>query len=228
MSESSIKINPAKNSELEFDVIIQGMDDINIPIVKFVISSQADLCDYAFRCKRVDGEKNKWVAKLPALLHIKESSLKFHVEVIIDGYYFEPAQGDVLLVTDPTVKFQPSVSKPTVTTSFTVKQESVLEKEEDSGDLVEDMQEELTLPEHNSNSEHIANSVPTEAFVYDPKAVAESIVKHTLGSNSKPEHKGSLFKRDKSGKAVIKGLDTPAEKATKRSNAEKVKEILSS
>lgn len=119
---TTIKINPAKNSDLEFDVMIQGIDDINIPAVRFVITSEVAQCDYAFRCKRVEGEKYKWVASLPALEHVKESTVPFHVEVIVDGYYFEPAQGTVILVTDPTVKFQPSVSKPTVTTSFVVKQ----------------------------------------------------------------------------------------------------------
>lgn len=122
---TTIKINPAKNSDLEFDVLIQGMDHTELPTVKFAITSEASQCDYVFYCTKMEGDdvKNRWLAKLPALLHIKESTVKFHVEVIIDGYYFEPALGTVILVTDPSVKFQPNVTKPTVTTSFVVRQD---------------------------------------------------------------------------------------------------------
>lgn len=266
MSEAStIKINPSKNSDLEFDVMIQGIDDINIPVVKFVITSEAAGCDYAFRCKRVDGDKNKWLAKLPALAHIKENSVKFHVEVIIDGYYFEPAHGDVYLVTDPSVKFQPTASKPSVTTSFTVKQDK-----DPTIQVAEDQELPNTIPGDNSptnallkpeaeaakhsgksralpdkedttiedlsshvtpgSSSAVVISLPEknedEDEEFDPKRVAESIVKNTFGAVQKPLIPGTLFKRDGTGKTVIDGLDSPATKAEKTAKAEKVKKIL--
>lgn len=262
MSDSStIKINPAKNSDLEFEVMIQGIDDTNIPSVKFVITSEADQCDYAFKCKRIDGEKFKWIAKLPALTHVKESTVPFHVEVVVDGYYFEPAQGNVILVTDPSVKFQPLVSKPTVTTSFTVKQEEDKPKKVDESEITgqyaptnglltpeeDPMHSSVKTADAMKNDEHINHAriedisssvLPGETTdpepqvgnneeeEFDPRRVADTIVKSTFGSVKKPETRGTLFARDKSGKPVVKGLDTPANKAAKAANAAKVKEIL--
>lgn len=120
MADSTIKINPNKACELEFDVTIQGLEDSTVPTVRFVLGgSQGFEC--SFPCTTND---DKWIAKMPPMPFLKDNSVKFRVEVIVDGYYFEPAIGVVYLVSDPSVKFQPSVSKPTVTTSFTVKQES--------------------------------------------------------------------------------------------------------
>lgn len=239
--------------------MIQGMDDMNVPVVRFVITSEAAQCDYSFSCKRVEGEKNKWCAKLPALLHVKESTVKFHVEVIVDGYYFEPAQGSVTLVTDPTVKFTPSVSKPTVTTSFTVRQEPDEKKDEEDEEITGQyaptnalLKPEFPPPEThvaNKDDEHVDYSkidaissevVPGEGDPYpprapdegdeddfDPRRVAESIVRKTFGSGAaKPATQGTLFKRDKDGKTVIEGLDSPAGKAEKALKAAKVREIL--
>lgn len=153
--DSTITINPSKRSDLEFDVIIQGMDDIsNIPLVRFVMTSESLECDCSFRCKKIEGEKHKWIAKLPVLSHIKENTLSFHVEVIIDGYYFEPAGGLATLVADPVVKFQPTVGKPTVSTSFTVKQTD----------------EEVSVVESGATSD-LGQIAPTTALLkpeYDP------------------------------------------------------------
>lgn len=135
MTNPTIKINPSKACELEFDVTIQGIEDTTEPAVRFVLGgSQGFEC--TFLCTRNDDKK--WVVKMPPLPFLKDNSVKFRVEVIVDGYYFEPAAGDVFLVTDPSVKFQPTVSKPTVTSSFTVKQDDT---EADKPKAEEDEQE---------------------------------------------------------------------------------------
>jgi hypothetical protein len=121
MSEPTIKINPAKACEIEFEVSVQGSEVSEPPIVRFVMSGCDEyLC--TFECVKVEGVK--WSVKIPPLSHFTKTTVPFHVEVIVDGYYFEPAEGTVQLITNPSVKFQPVVSaKPTVTTSFTVKQD---------------------------------------------------------------------------------------------------------
>ena len=63
---------------------------------------------------------------------------------------------------------------------------------------------------------------------FDPKQVADKIMKDTVGKVAKPAKKGTLFKRDGSGKTVIKGLETPAAKQKLKDNADKVKNILKS
>lgn len=272
---TTITINPTKNSDLEFDVMIQGLDGGELPVVKFVITSEAAGCDYAFRCSKVEGEdaKNRWLAKLPALQHIKENSVKFHVEVIVEGYYFEPAQGTVTLISDPSVKFQPTVSKPTVTTSFTVRQEPDKEepkKEPVKTDDKEEEDEEITgqyaptnallKPEFPPPQSHVkagqgdddaidmddladhvvpgettdpepqkGNNVADEGDEddFDPKRVAENIVRSTFGGQlTRPSKPGSLFGRRADGSPIVEGLDTPAEKVAKANKAAKVREIL--
>jgi hypothetical protein len=115
--ENSIKINPTKPTEYEFDVMIQGIDVTLVPLVRFVIIG--DVCDESYRCSRVADEKSKWVVKLPVLTHIKAESTKFRVEVIVDDYYFEPAQGEITFVSASDVHFKDKPSKkPSVTTKI--------------------------------------------------------------------------------------------------------------
>lgn len=124
MSDSLITINPAKPSVLDFEVTIQGIDDGTIPTVRFVIADMLDNCDYAFNCKKIEGEKHGWSVKLPALPDVKVSTAKFHVEVIIDGYYFEPAEGNMTFVAASDVSFaKKTAARPSVTAAFVVKQD---------------------------------------------------------------------------------------------------------
>lgn len=121
--EAVIVINPTKTSELEFEVMIQGIDAA-LPTVRFVIEDAMGGGHFTFPCTKIKDEKTKWSAKLPALKFIDKESIKFHVEVIIDEYYFEPAQGKIDFVNSPVVNFKESKgARPTVTASFTVKQE---------------------------------------------------------------------------------------------------------
>jgi hypothetical protein len=271
---------------LEFEVIIQGLDDKNLPMVKFVLTNEAQGCDCAYRCVRAEG-KHMWVAKLPPLTHIKGTDVPFHVEVVVDGYYFEPAQGTVSFIVDPSVKFATSSGpKPTVTTSFKVKQEEdkpakkekKVDKKEEKVVVKEDGPDSMgyappsnahLTPEFEPETVHtssaktpgteaddeqidhsrlddiassvtpgettdpepqqgrvLPNDTDTEEEEFDPRQIAQTIVKNTFGSIQKPEKKGALFKRDASGKAVISGIDTPEEKAMKAAKAAKVRDIL--
>lgn len=128
-SDASIKINPHKSADLVFDVVINGTDD-NKPEVRFVIED--DCCDRLYKCVKSEG-KHSWCAKLPALPELKNESYMFRVEVVVDGYFFAPARGKISMVQDPKVKFQAEAVKPSVTTSFIVKQEDDKPAEEASG-----------------------------------------------------------------------------------------------
>lgn len=260
MTDAVITINPTKKSELEFDVIIQGMDNKVKPSVRLSFMSAALGCSLVFDCRAVDGDDNKWTAMLPAMPFIQETSMPFRVEVVIDGYYFEPAAGTATLVTDPTVKFQPSVSKPTVVTSFTVKQVDSKPVEEAGSGMAFDTTaptNALLYPEFPPEETHVSTGQPTaddqiinheklsniassvtpgpvalavEPPVsdedFDPREVAAAIVKQTIKGVTKPASRGSLFARDAEGKPIVAGLDTPAQRATKLANSEKVREIL--
>lgn len=318
MSDTNIQFNPAKSTELEFNVVISGIDDVNIPTVRFVIVSAVDGCDYSFKCGKLEGEKSKWLAQMPALPQIKVNTAQFRVEVIIDDYYFEPATGEITFITAPSVKFAGNnTPKPHVTASFTVKQsedekESVKkdgtgklftdaevrargkqeiekQKKKVTEDLLETPQgggggeitgmyapnNSLLKPEADptengrmrgdtsvndeftdkdrlslDKAEEIGSSIrpndggrayqqedgkPREGKIaaeeeeeFDPKKVADNIMKSTIGKLPKATSKGTLFKRDSSGKTVIKGLEDTKTKERLKGNAAKVKDILGS
>lgn len=128
MSES-IKLNPQRKSDLEFDVDIQGVDENQTIVVRFVVE-QTDF-NRTFICQRVKDTEHTWVVNLPSFSWTKQESCDFHVEVIIDDYYFEPTKGTIELVMDkPEVSTsfkQDKSRKPKVSTSFNVKQEQVTE-----------------------------------------------------------------------------------------------------
>lgn len=63
-------------------------------------------------------------------------------------------------------------------------------------------------------------------MVFEPKDVAERIIRGKFGRVTAPEKKGTLFDRDQSGKPVIKGMDTPDVAKARRDNSTKVREIL--
>ena len=68
--EATISLNPAKASELDFEVTVQGLDDDEPPVVRFVIIGGKTNYDHSFRCSRIEDEKHGWNVKLPVLDHI--------------------------------------------------------------------------------------------------------------------------------------------------------------
>lgn len=118
---TTIRINPNKPSTLEFDVMISGLDKIK-PTVRFVIHKANKDIDWVVHCTKLDG--TKWQASFPKFENFKASSCDFSVEVIVDEYFFNPAQGTIEFINTPDITFKPtSGPKPSVTTSFTVKQD---------------------------------------------------------------------------------------------------------
>lgn len=259
-SAPSIKINPHKSADLEFDVVVNGTDD-NKPDVRFIIED--DCCDRMYKC--VKGEtKNSWCAKLPVLTDLKKESYQFRVEIVVDGYFFTPANGKLVMVQDPTVKFQAESARPSVTTSFTVKQEADKPVEEAAGGGEVTGQyaptNSLLKPEYEPPSRHARDpgtetdgenvdmsrlsdlgrpvpgpgtySEPEGSDTYeinmgfDPRDIAEKIIKDKIGSVKSPEKKGSLFKRDKDGKAIVDGIDSPELARERKEKSARVKEIL--
>lgn len=259
-SDPSIKINPHKSADLEFDVVVNGTDD-NKPDVRFVIEDEC--CDRMYKC--VKGEtKNSWCAKLPVLTDLKKESYQFRVEIVVDGYFFTPAKGKLAMVQDPTVKFQAESARPSVTTSFTVKQEEDKPVEEASGGGTVTGQyaptNDLLKPEYEPPSSHakapgtekddenidmsrlsdLGRPVPGPStdpepegsdtyeinMGFDPRDIAEKIIKDKMGSIKAPETKGSLFTRGADGKPIVDGIVTPEQARLRKEKSARVKEIL--
>jgi len=102
MTDTTIKLSNSKNTDLEFDVSIQGLneDTIGSADVRFVIANADDRFNMSVKCVKTEG--SKWMAKIPAPM-LQNTNQQFRVEVIVDGYYFEPVNGSLVLVSEPTV-----------------------------------------------------------------------------------------------------------------------------
>lgn len=287
--ENTIRLNPNKSSQLEFDVMISGLENI-LPIVRFVIVDVADEVDWVVKCKKLDG--SKWQASFPAFENMKLNTCKFQVEVIVEEYYFQPATGEIVFINTPDVSFKPKAGpKPTVTTSFVVKQDDDTTKEKPktktkvtpkpkatpkkkvteasagnitgqyapTNDLLKT--EEDPTPTHSTvktaqaelDDEYIdtarLNDITDEVIPgsgheyaqddgkddieddlitseYDPKKVAEGILKDTFGKVKAPTLRGSLFKRDGDGKILVPGLENKKQKQESDDRNQKVRDIL--
>lgn len=274
-NETTITINPARESELEFEVAMTGIDDYHLPTVRFVATSEAEECDYSFRCRKVEGQKHRWKAMIPALKNVNESTMNFRVEVIIDGYFFEPATGTLLLINVPEAQVVKGIYKE-VKLKKPVK-EALIEASGGGENTNSDgPNNSLLVPEENpeldpSNIHNINDAqkrddtvdtnrldttsisdlgkmTPGESTVgqpvpdgkgnddegdaedpsmrFDAKSVAEGIIKEKMGVLIKPAIQGTLFKRDKAGKAIVRGMDSAQTIANREEKSARVRAIL--
>lgn len=96
--ENVISIVNTRENPLEFDISIQGVDDKETS-VKFVIETNP--VHFCFLCEKGDGDK--WIVNIPPLPHIERVSYPFHIEIVVDGYYFEPYSGTLIVTAEPEV-----------------------------------------------------------------------------------------------------------------------------
>lgn len=114
-----IRLHSAKETEFEFDVAIQRPSDDSDPAVRLVIENNKGY-NIAIDCE--SHGNNKWAVTIPALSMLDESR-SFHVEVIVDGYFFVPTNGLVEVVSPPKVAIKENFSaakndKPQVIATF--------------------------------------------------------------------------------------------------------------
>jgi hypothetical protein len=114
-----IRLHNNKETEFEFDVAIQGPSENSTPVVRFVVE---DIKGYnvAVDCESAGAEK--WSVRIPPLQNLDEAH-NFHVEVIVDGYFFVPTAGLVEVVNPPQVAMRENIStrrieKPQVVAKF--------------------------------------------------------------------------------------------------------------
>lgn len=197
---TTISINPSKSSTFEFDVSVQGVAQDNPPSVRFIIEDVFEGCDVSINCSKVRG--SKWAVDLPSDLKLTEDSYKFRLEVVVNEYYFEPAEGTIEIVKEPDVQFTEDV-KPVVTTSFGSVE--VLEEQDAPVELLEE-------PE--TVEESVEDAPPVEII----PAIDELQIP--------VKKRKSLFNRDEDGRPLVKGVDTLEVIMQRQRKAEKLKEIL--
>jgi len=171
--ENVVSIVNTRENPLEFDISIQGVDD-NDTTVKFVIETNP--VHFSFICHKEDG---KWVVVIPPLPHIERVSYNFHLEIVVDGYYFEPYRGTLNVTAEPEVTAA-GVHKTAPMVAPVVNSVEVREEDEDiTDDEFKDLAEKI-INKHKEKKEVVKEKVETVKKKVDTakeKAVKEAIAK---------------------------------------------------
>ncbi len=97
--KDDISIVNTRENVLEFDINIRGGDN-KVPDVRFVIEDKGIV--YGFIC--VNEDKDKWMVTIPEMPQLTKKAYPFKLEVVIDGYYFEPYRKSLFIIEEPEVE----------------------------------------------------------------------------------------------------------------------------
>lgn len=232
---TEISINITKQAKIEFEVHIQGTSDEDM-VVRMVLKDVDVGCDLSFPCDHM--EDSTWTVTFPPLSSIlKRSFYPFVLEVVVDGYYFDPAEGVITCASAPTVDMSAKKrKKPTVKAAFTVKQDDSTNMSDDSASIKEGVAgsnpetasptNALLTPEAPPpDTEPLTQAELAKQEEFDPSKVAGEIIRKQMKKVVAPTEKGFLFNRD-GGKAHVEGLETKEAKQRMADKAAKVKQIL--
>ena len=165
---TTLSITNSRENELQFDVSVEGTD-VSEMRVRFVI--EADGTNYMFPCKQSDTPE-KWIVKIPKMSHLEVGTYDFHVEIITNGYYFDPYKGSIDVTPEPTVS-QSDVSKKVpapVVNDIVVKGDEKEEEEEYS--VREELDKEADKKTEELVDTFLRNKKKRETVVEDPKDAA--------------------------------------------------------
>lgn len=192
--DNLISISNVKENILQFGINITGIETDDI-IVRFVI--EANEMELAFDSQRTN-EENQWAVKIPALSILETTSYPFHIDVVVDGYYFEPMQGSISVVgsheiyaTRPeNITLTPSKKK---ATAKTITQKAATKKEETSN-VAKKLEPKKLEPKklEKVNVEEPIKPIikPNRKYKMEPLKVKDGKeLFKTLTANKKPERK---------------------------------------
>ena len=97
--ENIVTINNTKENTFELNVSVQGLTSPDIR-VWFTISANG--MDISFPCER-EGHGDKWICTVPPLPFIQQTAYPCSLQVVGDGYYFEPFNGTLNVVGDAEI-----------------------------------------------------------------------------------------------------------------------------
>lgn len=210
----------SRTNKLEFEVSIKGGGDDKTPTIRFVLEDK-DM-NYTFDC--VNEEDNIWVVTIPPMPQLTKKRYPFRVEVIIDGYYFEPFRKTLSIITDPEVDIaDPDVKRPKTKVS-TKKEEAPRPKKKRPVKRTEKLPVERKekLPVKKKIAKEDLEEIISNLHTPAPKPEAEPIVEpeiiedHVEDSDDSfasmadrwmNRDKPVLSEKDKKVKEALKGID---------------------
>lgn len=99
--DSTLKVIKDKKSKIEFEVKIDGADDLAAKThARLIVHADKNYC-LTLEAKRDDGDM--WCIDVPANLQLDVGEYKVVLEVIVDNYLFESARGFLEVITEPQV-----------------------------------------------------------------------------------------------------------------------------
>jgi hypothetical protein len=129
MSDSIIKINPSKTTELDFEVRVQTNCADDMPCVRFAVELVEEQRWLSMVCTRDDDTK-RWTVSIPPLKPIVDRpEYPFILEVLIEDYYFVPAKGVLQPIQAPAADLSQS-KKPKIAVSFDADEKKKKKKKE--------------------------------------------------------------------------------------------------
>ena len=90
--DNLVTITNIKENDIEFNVDVQGNKNEEINVT-FII--EAKDMEIGFPAKKID---DKWCVTIPPLPFLEKTGYNFHINVVVDGYLFEPLRGMVNVV----------------------------------------------------------------------------------------------------------------------------------
>ncbi len=203
----NVTIVEGRVNEIEFEMNLSGVNKKE-PAVRFVIENKS--MNYTMIAKHGDGDN--WAVSIPVIPNLKNKSYPFRLEVIVDGYYFEPFRGTVDIVAEPVVKTaNVGASHPAepVVKGVSVKGEEEKKakpKRKPAKKKVvkqKPIKEELPQLEEPVVEEPIMDEPPIEEIVEDPEEDFKNMADMWL-SRDKPV----VTEKDKTVKNIINDLAT--------------------
>lgn len=207
--DNVININNTKTNTLEFEMTIEGANASSVDC-HFVISAKGQ--DFRFKAKKgKDGDL--WSVKIPAMPYLEKTAYKCYTEVVADGQYFKPMDGNINVV--GTAEIYTSTPK-----NKTVESDVAKKKESKKADVKrEEKRKNESWRQGEKSIEQIAKELMAKKEAdgtAEPKTITES---------KKPGDVGAVVKKEKFDDPIIKAAEKEpiSEKDLK---AEKVRAIL--
>lgn len=193
--ENTVTIQNTRENVFDFEINAEGVDGIESARVCLVIETKEALI--GFRAERGDG--NKWSVKIPVMPQLEKTVYPFHIEVIIDGYYFETLRGLMNVVPSPEIY---TTQPKNITLQPAVNSQTPAQPSQTPPSIIDQQRRSVAAESEDKmkkSAEKIANKILSEVNNGSkPKTQAEEKktkddLVHTIleGMKSKEDHKKS-------------------------------------
>jgi hypothetical protein len=214
--ENVVSIVNTRENPLEFDISIQGVVDKDTT-VKFVIETNP--VHFTFPCHK--GEDDKWIVNIPPLPHIERVSYPFHIEIVVDGYYFEPYSGTLIVTAEPEVRAT-DVHKTRPAAPIVAPVVKNVEVQEDEENITDD--EFQNLAEKIINKHKEKKEKPVEKKAEEPKKKTDPVKEKAI-KEAIEQFKSTPLKVEKPVEVIEEQVEDKPKKPRKSNLAGAIKKL---